>query len=733
MHLLVDGPFMRLRLFHIRNPGGRQWQEVTADLANTFTTANPDVVVVTPIGRFLPQGPGTTTVRIERPAGGGLTLLRGIVRVSVHNAIDRIWAGNNQVTIRNGASDYILSVYARFTDGTIADISGHPYLSYTVNSTALSVDPDGRVNGRNLVLREPVEIGVQGVSGTVAPVEVEVTVIDPAQDLIPNLVPIHGSATLTDRRNILLVTEGFNGSEMTAFRTNVINLLVRRLFGSRSHSPFRILRDSLNVWALLQPSAERGITVGPSIEIIRSAAKPFVPAAGATTLPGEVFPLQARDSFFGLMYGARVGDSEARLWTTGPPAGDPAEWIQPPRAARSITVDPRHLPDLQIDPAVSFRTRLDQLFDSLGSDAAHWKTNQRDAGLVAFLVNDDIHGGSVLIDDTTVAATIGHGDFFLDSLNNPPLHPGRDFWDHEPRLSSTQPIVEAVAAKVSHELGHSPVFVLGDEYEDGATAINQNLARIERFRNLHMNVPGTHGNPPTVNVTRIKWNRHRIIKAGLMRATPTDQPPNRIFVPLRIGTPNVWVIGDQVFFSNPNSGALTPPLEFAGYDRTTEEVFLITTGGLTTADYNLAAFALGSFMYTPLHDAAGTIRTLIDPDVLADLAANGAFGQLTVDQCTGVAAPPPENPAGDPTGRRSPRIRPAGMSFWLPDHEVIGYYEGGGIFRCRVYRPTGHCRMRHHYDYRTSTHVEFCFVCKYRIVEAIDPSRHPALEAEYPE
>ncbi len=736
LHLLLDGPAMKLRLFHIRNIA-RNWQEVTSESDNTFSTADPDVVVVTPVGRFLPTGLGTTTVRIERPAvPPGFAQLRAIIRVSVHSAIDRIWAGNNQVTIRNGASDYILSVYARFTDGTIADISSHPYLKYTANPSLALIDADGRVNGRNLTLGTPVAIEIQGVPGSTASTTVDVTVIDPTQELIPSLVPIHGSAKLTDRRNILLVTEGLSGSEMANFRASVINSVVSRFITSPSHSPFYLLRDSFNIWALLQPSAERGITVGPSIKIIRSAAEPFVPTATANSVPGDLFPLQARDSFFGLMYGARIGDSEARTWTTGPVAGDLARWIQPRRVARSITVDPRRLPDLQIDPVVSFRNRWDQYLDTLGPDAAKWKTNQKDAGLVCFLVNDDLHGGSVMPDETTVAATVGHGDFLLDSLSKPPLHPGRDLWDHEPRLTSVKPNIEAVTAKVSHELGHCPVFVLGDEYENGGQEPDHNFGKVERFRNLHMAPPGTTADPPPISSLgqgTIKWNRHRIAKAGVMRATPTDQAPNRIFVPLRRGTINVWALQDEVFLQNPQSEFLSPPLEFAGYDRTNEEAFLITTGGRTPADYSLAGFDAGSAMYTPVKDPAGVIRTLIDAAVLTNLNTVGAFGQLTLAQCSGAAAAPADNPAEDPFGKRNPRLRPPGMRYYLPDYEVIGVYEGAGISRCRTYRPAGYCRMRHHYDYNLSDHVAFCFVCKYMILNIINPGQHPALDTEYPD
>jgi hypothetical protein len=507
------------------------------------------------------------------------------------------------------------------------------------------------------------------------------------------------------------------------------------LFRSASHSPFPILRDSLNLWLAMMPSAERGITIGPSIEIIRSAAEPFDPPVGTLSLPTSLFPLQARHSFFGLLLGSRLGDLQARVWSNGV-AGDLAQWLLQARTGRSVTTDYRRLPDLQTDPVVSFRAALDRCFDRLGSDGARWKTGQRDAGLVCFIVNEDLHGGSGLPDETTVAATVGHGNFLLDSLSNPPLHPGRVFWDHEPRLTSVNPNVEALASKISHEIGHSPVLKLGDEYEGGG----QSPGIIERFRvNLNKNLQnhltlGPVGDPPPINTDFIKWNLHRITKAGLMKATPVVDAQDRIFVPLESGTKNEWTLQEEVFLWNPQSlGRTQHPLEFAGFDPHTFEAFLLPTGGRTAASYILAAWAEGSILYSPARDDSGNIRTLIEAEALADIKANGAFGQLTLAQCAGSVAAPADNPAGDPNGKRSPRIRPKNISLWLPDYKIIGLYESGGLFRCRVYRPSGYCRMRHHYDYIKGDSVDFCFVCKYSIVDAINPGKHPELNKEYPE
>jgi hypothetical protein len=709
---------------------------------HVFTPNDASVVTVNANDEFEPGATGTTTVRVERLATAGLSTLRAIVRVSVHSQIERIWSGNNHVTVRKDESNFILSVYAKFTDGAIADISGHPYLRYFANPSFVLMEADGRVNGRGVTDGTPVSIEVQGLADTPDPVSVEVAVSDPAEELIPTLVPIWGSEKLTKRRNLLLVTEGASGSEMTKFRTEVANEICRRVFRSKSHSPFYLLRDSFNFWLAMQPSPERGITVGPMIEIKRSAAEPFEPDATTTTLPAALFPLQAKDSYFGLMYGARLGDPDARIWR-GPPATDLINWLQPAQLVRAITIDYRRLPDPTTDPVVSFRVQLDAFFDRLGPDAAHWKTNEPDAGLVCFLVNDDFHGGRLLPDQTTVAASLGHGDFFLDSLDNPPLHPGRLFWDHEPRVTSQRPNIEHLTAKVSHELGHSPVFNLGDEYENarstpGEPATSQKIDEIESYRNLHIShLVGTVGDPPAINTAAIKWNLTRLTKVNVLSSTPVAQVGGDIVVPVEPRGEGVWTIGDIVFLrvsiTNPARFTPSPPLELTGFDRITHEVRVRPTGGLSPADYHLTRFIAGSLIYLP-RSTGGVNRLIIHPEVLADLGTNGAFLQLSEAQCRGTAAAPADNPREASDATKHPRIVPGDVSFWVPDYKIIGLYEGGGNFRCRVYRPSGQCRMRNSYDDVEQRHVDFCFVCQFTIVESINAGRHPSLDdKEYPE
>ncbi|MGE8340716.1 IgA Peptidase M64 [Flavobacterium sp. ACN2] len=53
---------------------------------------------------------------------------------------------------------------------------------------------------------------------------------------------------------------------------------------------------------------------------------------------------------------------------------------------------------------------------------------------------------------------------------------------------------------------------------------------------------------------------------------------------------------------------------------------------------------------------------------------------------------------------------------------IIGLYEGGAREGCGVYIPAGSCRMK-----STSYDNDFCYVCKYAIIEKIDPTLLEAL------
>jgi hypothetical protein len=72
---------------------------------------------------------------------------------------------------------------------------------------------------------------------------------------------------------------------------------------------------------------------------------------------------------------------------------------------------------------------------------------------------------------------------------------------------------------------------------------------------------------------------------------------------------------------------------------------------------------------------------------------------------------------------------------------IVGAYEGGATFSCGIYHPAGACIMRVPLatptEHRISLDNEgdihsFCPVCRYLIVDQVDPRQHGAIDALFP-
>ncbi|MEO8513357.1 MAG: hypothetical protein ABI543_07355 [Ignavibacteria bacterium] len=61
--------------------------------------------------------------------------------------------------------------------------------------------------------------------------------------------------------------------------------------------------------------------------------------------------------------------------------------------------------------------------------------------------------------------------------------------------------------------------------------------------------------------------------------------------------------------------------------------------------------------------------------------------------------------------------------------EIVGLYSGGRRYHGNTYHPAGHCFMRSHIH--GNSYDEFCAVCRYILVDIIDPTKHAALDEVY--
>jgi hypothetical protein len=107
----------------------------------------------------------------------------------------------------------------------------------------------------------------------------------------------------------------------------------------------------------------------------------------------------------------------------------------------------------------------------------------------------------------------------------------------------------------------------------------------------------------------------------------------------------------------------------------------------------------------------------------------------------------PPTPPGDDMGRPCPGVifpYPTPATNWpggakgaphppLFSYFIIGLYENANRSTCDIYRPTGVCIMNTGSKVAGSTvyQYEYCQICRYAIVDHIDPTRHADVEQDF--
>lgn len=725
-----------------------------------------------------------------------------LVRVRVHASLSSFWIGNNQITIHQGTSNYVLSVYASFADGTRGDITGHPYVRLASNSAAATVDNVGRLTGVS-VGTAPIEVRVGATVQTI-----DVRVVPPVTTDRPIVRRIHGSGSFSERHNILFLGEGFSN---VADFDRVASEIKARLMFSVSHSPYNALRDSFNIWTACEPqdhpSPEGGITFALDVKAPTPATPAHVPV-GTPVPPGSEFPvkpaagnyslfelvgivgvptpltpppanlaqarntwaalrdfdgvtlsfdgakleqtifdawlelsdpgpLQAKNSKLGICHASRLGERRGKTI----PIPRKNNWYLPDAEPRSLAVDKRR------QELGSFRGFFNAYLSSLKlagvgiTDPNHdigvlWAAGGPAEGLACLIVNDGYLGGTRLL---SVGAT-GAFNAFASSINvhtHLAVTQTGTVLNHAPNTGTVPH--EVITTVLSHELAHA--LNLLDEYEGyedpvgHASVTNATPFQIQEIRDsrnltVFQDIE-SRTTPGKIDPSRVKWNLDRIRLASRLVGPATNSGANSVRVQLRAGDGIRWrqamTQNQQVFLRHPDltrdpttaTGRPLGPLTIDAASNLAGDT-LVLRGGQVIAN----AFPAGSILYQPRLDRSGNIQKLIHPSVLADLVTRGlatppkAYGSPSA--CIN-AVQGPENPPASITNFRLPAVA----------SEVVGLFEGGGTFTCRVYRACGSCRMRD-FDPLARQQIRFCFVCKYMLVNLIDPSVHHVIDALYP-
>jgi hypothetical protein len=491
--------------------------------------------------------------------------------------------------------------------------------------------------------------------------------------------------------------------------------------------------------------------------------------------------VDVRDTYFGFIQSNRLGDRKSvkdkyvnmiKQASLGDPATEISafarhlyQWFQPQTEMRRHDPDPRrYAPEIrshEVNFLIEHLTKLTdplssvgddhyvgKLWNSLPSTSSAVKTRQfNSAGLVCMLVNHEYEFGW---NNVGYMITMSIGSKLDLHININTSNPDRRSASLNPVYieklkSSSDGHDQTMADILAHEFGHA--FRLGDEYEEfqGAPEADDidvsydNITHLKEIANTSHSFPGCF--PTPIVPGSIKWAKvHRITKADTL-IEPSVINGNQIIVTLEKGRAQSWrTIKDnntevevllrkyvQKQFPVDEKNDLYQGLIIQNIpdDHTLE----------LTAKTTPVSFPAGSVIYVPKKDN-GDISTLVKNPVLIFMENQNYDPAASPSIPNGIALSTNYN-STDPTKSDEPHVT-ADYPPWIPGFtepcqrfKLIGAYEGGYRYTINVFRPSGACKMRAHY--RARAEGEFCFVCKYLLVNRIDPSKHGELDALYPD
>jgi hypothetical protein len=748
--------------------------------------APPPGVVVTLAPNF-PTGPGTAGVAVSPTGGVTVTaplpvadrLLNFLIMVTVkegaagaklwtwrrffiHRDIVRIWLTPETLTVRQDAGNTRFTLLAEFDDGTYGDltpwcprdtpsVAAGSYVRLTntpgpaitwISKTTSIVAVD---SGTGLLVAAA-NSGTANIwahigppppppaVGPPPPLPVKSAALGFTHAAVPWSTPvpvIHidgrpGFDGMGSAANVLILPDGFvddpnhPGLEKLRFE-GLARQLVHQLRTRQRTRPFDVLRDKLNYFMAWIPSREAGISTLPTVERSKVVGRPdqavevetatekgFVPLEWSIPVTNTRFLLNERDTAFHTAFGNRPRAKH----------GD---------ELRSVGGHPLRFDDGAFNDFLGALRK-----PSGGAVGAAWASGGRDEDRIIILCRSLRDGGSNNPRQPTgryICMTLGERDHheIEDHLSDF----GKDLLpDSIPARMDLESVNTA-----AHELGHS--LMLGNEYggDDEAPTDANTLEQIAKWTNIQARATLIKGGD--LHADEIKWRWPRIEKAGVLKARLPSGGGYRVVLEGGHGKP--FVKGDVVRLR-------LRPLITAGRhsDRfivdnevTGDELQLMA---LVAPPFVPGNFQPGSVLFAavrgpdpnPADHIFGEDLQLVHEGTVARINAthnplNALDKALPNRGCPGEAKTP--TPATNFLDGKAPK--PPHFSSW-----IVGLYENGDGFNCDVYRPTGVCLMREHHLFvdptkSTESSYQFCTVCRYVIVDLLDPTLHGLMDEEY--
>jgi hypothetical protein len=342
-----------------------------------------------------------------------------------------------------------------------------------------------------------------------------------------------------------------------------------------------------------------------------------------------------------------------------------------------------------------------------------------------------------------------------------------------PRDRANDPVVSnELHARSVHEIAHS--FGVNDEYgriADGSPGAMPVGGPEEQRTFTSGNVTPLHEVAAGTGITgdKLRWRWPRIRSAGVLAGPPVPDPTVANFFTIRLipGRPtnipgDTFNVGDTVFLrqrplykpSQANPPTLTPALQsppLAVISVADHQVQVrLQSGSLTPADFSATGFD-APILFSPVPAAASAAAA---HDQYAEIMSQFIRAHITSSGRPLNALPLPNPaqpwvctpPGGDgfieaqQARNLPPAARFPGGRIPAIQSRIIGAYEGGATFSCGIYHPAGACIMRAPLatgNERGITSFDkgdvhgFCAVCRYLIVDRVDPRLHWLIDAFY--
>lgn len=721
--------------------------------------------------------------------GAEVTTAETWLRVHIHGSLRRLWLTPDPITVRRGCNASVrFTVLGEFDDGVVADLTQveetvpdwRPRISWQSNDDSIAtVSAGGRVEG---VSAGDATITLRIVQPGALP---DITASAVAHVVPPwadgaQLKLVAGDA---DRRstapNILFLGEAMERDDEDAF-DRIVTSVIDRLGKNHLIDPWPWVRDAVNFWSLFTPRPAAGMSrrseyyvEDPMADLRRgwTLPNPKRPANNATswTLREMVYMIglpvpddadTAIDDMLPLLR-TRFGDhvTKERI------EGKYASWLKLAHRKYVDDVDSAyhlvkgertraHVPDSTDDPSIfaldprrvnerdlrAFLGGLRHGADVIGANL--WGEHGKDRALVCLLTRST--GRSVAMEDFFVCS-LAHGA--RDDLEDARIGAVRISPFELPDAEVDD--LDWLTNLFAHECGHA--FGLGDEYGESdiddkspfASTQDSEAPFIERFPNLAALATLRVGTNE-IDASRVKWGHWLRITDAVEVVGAPAVAGTRATVEIRAGQPQKFAVGANVrlrkrlcrrnaegelaYRAHVSSGRLRVAERPDATHVVVEADGAPTTGETPLADFTTVfAAGEGTILFTPTRQKMpGHVDpvevTVMSPLVVSHLSTkdrplNAKDDEAYVCKLNFDAV-------------QQPRTLPV-----LPNNKpcyeplIIGLYDGGRRNHCGTFHPGGICMMRDHSH--ASDHRRFCSVCRYVLVDMIDPTQHGRLDQAY--